>query len=100
MGLAHPQEHATTKLHSFVAHETARRLALLPRVGRDDAPEERARRLEVVVVAVDTCLGEGPAVRPLAVSPAVRPLKPVSAPDLFPAPELLPRRPLCRPPSP
>ena len=60
VGLAHPDEGAAAQLHAVVAHQPAGGLALLPAVGGDHLREERPRRLEVVVVAVDAALGEAP----------------------------------------
>ena len=58
VGLAHADERAAAQLHAVVAHQPAGLLALLPGVGGDHLREERPRRLEVVVVAVDAALGE------------------------------------------
>ena len=59
-GLAHAEQHAAAQLHAVLADELAGVEALVPGVGGDDLREERAGRLEVVVVAVDAALGEAP----------------------------------------
>ena len=58
--LAHAQDAAAADLHAGVAHHRQRLPALFPRVGGDDVGEKRAGRLQVVVVAVHTHLGELP----------------------------------------
>src|SRR5207253_8197970 len=56
--LAHAEQSTATQLHAHLAHEHARLEPLLPAVRRHHGPEERAGRLEVVVVAVHAAGGQ------------------------------------------
>ncbi len=55
---AHPQQSATAQLHVVLLDQFARLVERLPRVSRDDRPEERLSGLEVVVVAMHAGLGQ------------------------------------------